>query len=47
MADKMNQKNSKRKRAKKIIRLIKKLMKLANKDSIFMHCLPASTEEKK
>ena len=43
MGDKINK--SKKKKALKLYQVNKKIMKVANKDSIFMHCLPASRGE--
>jgi len=43
MGDKTNK--SKKKKALKLYQVNKKIMKVANKDSIFMHCLPASRGE--
>ena len=43
MNDKTNK--SKKKKALKAYQVNKKIMKIANKDSIFMHCLPASRGE--
>ena len=43
MGDKINK--GKKKKALKIYQVNKKIMKVANKDSIFMHCLPASRGE--
>ena len=43
MSDKINK--NKKKKALKSYQVNKKIMKVANKDSIFMHCLPASREE--
>jgi len=43
MGDKTNK--SKKKKALKLYQVNKKIMKSANKDSIFMHCLPASRGE--
>ncbi len=43
MGDKINK--NKKKKALKIYQVNKKIMKVANKDSIFMHCLPASRGE--
>jgi len=43
MGDKINK--SKKKKALKPYQVNKKIMKVANKDSIFMHCLPASRGE--
>ena len=43
MSDKTNK--SKKKKALKAYQVNKKIMKVANKDSIFMHCLPASRGE--
>ena len=43
MGDKINK--GKKKKALKIYQVNKKIMKVANKDSIFMHCLPANRGE--
>ena len=43
MGDKINK--NKKKKALKSYQVNKKIMKVANKDSIFMHCLPASRGE--
>ena len=43
MGDKINK--NKKKKALKAYQVNKKIMKVANKDSIFMHCLPASRGE--
>jgi len=43
MGDKTNK--NKKKKALKLFQVNKKIMKAANKDSIFMHCLPASRGE--
>ena len=43
MGDKTNK--SKKKKALRSYQVNKKIMKVANKDSIFMHCLPANRGE--
>ena len=43
MGDKINK--SKKKKSLKPYQVNKKIMNVANKDAIFMHCLPATREE--